>query len=220
MCSPPLSRKALFLLSGEHATATNSRRHQDSCKKLNWTSEQFDHTPYDTDPCCTPKGVRCKWGRHHTEFKKSTIPDCERKNLVSILKWFKKVMTTGEWFVSDGTLLGAVRGGGFIPEDTDIDLFVDAAHADVVQTELKAAVGCTHFSFQHDHRPWQISFSKKNKVRTCIRNQHRCNCMRKWQCCNVHEHVRASVVCMSVGCVANSAVGLGFCVDRGTQTFT
>ena len=52
-------------------------------------NERIDHTPYDANPCCTPGGERCNW--------QGSIPDCERKNIVSILKWFKDVVgNTGQ----------------------------------------------------------------------------------------------------------------------------
>ena len=136
-------------------------------------NERFDHTPYDTDPCCTPEGRRCGWS-HATDRDKpnSAIPDCERKNLVSILEWFQKVVTV-DWFVGDGTLLGAVRDGAFRPADTDIDLFMDAAHAGIAREEVEEALGCTHFGFSHTTRPWRLAFSATNEVRvSCALSSH------------------------------------------------
>ena len=127
-------------------------------------NERFDHTPYDTDPCCTPEGSRCGWS--HAFHRDKLKPDCERKNLVGILKWFQQVVTV-DWFVGDGTLLGAVRRGGFIPttNDTGIALFMDAAHATIARKEIEEALNCTHFGFSHATRPWRLAFSATNEVR-------------------------------------------------------
>ena len=39
-------------------------------------------------------------------------------------------------FITMGTLLGAVRGGKFIPDDTDADIMVDERHWDTMMREL------------------------------------------------------------------------------------
>jgi len=131
-----------------------------SCGKH--ANERLDHTPYDTDPCCTPEGRRCGWSNR--DKLNSAIPDCERKNLVSILKWFQQAVTV-DWFVGDGTLLGAVTSGAFSPQDTSVDVFMDSAHADVAREEIEKTLNCTHFGVSHAARPWRLLFSATNEVR-------------------------------------------------------
>ena len=55
-----------------------------------------------------------------------------------MLEWLTRVITV-DWFISDGTLLGSVRNRSFIEKDTDIDIVVDAAHAEIAEQQIRQA---------------------------------------------------------------------------------
>ena len=83
----------LLLMAGHVAARVKHSSTRRACGAHDWRvngNEHFNHTPYDTNVCCTPNGTRCKWH--------GSIPDCERFNLISILKWFKHaVADSGQW---------------------------------------------------------------------------------------------------------------------------
>lgn len=49
-----------------------------------------------------------------------------QKSLLNMLEWFQNVASDNniQWFASSGTLLGACRNFGIIPNDDDIDICV------------------------------------------------------------------------------------------------
>lgn len=65
--------------------------------------------------------------------------------------------------ITAGTLLGAVRGKGHIPHETDIDIQIRRDDSDTVKRLIGAALNETHFVFAAG-TPLRLFFSKTNLV--------------------------------------------------------
>lgn len=94
-----------------------------------------------------------------------------REILVEILRYIDKLCKQNDlvYYLGYGTLLGAVRHGGFIPWDDDVDIWVPAKSLDtlimIINKDNKYAV--------IDNRLdpfWQHPFSKVYDKRTIIKN--------------------------------------------------
>jgi hypothetical protein len=79
---------------------------------------------------CTPQTKRC-FSNHmsphyHYEYFGENTPVCCATHLYNILRDVTEILETHnlKYFISFGTLLGAVRHGGLIPWDTDTDLLI------------------------------------------------------------------------------------------------
>ena len=84
--------------------------------------------------CCRPDRARCcTTGHEHSCWESNppyTIPDCERRNLLSILTWVAAVfapLPQDAWFLTYGSLLGSIRNGQHISHETDVDIALDMA---------------------------------------------------------------------------------------------
>tara|TARA_B110000211_G_C14089187_1_gene558071 strand:+ start:417 stop:4046 length:3630 start_codon:yes stop_codon:yes gene_type:complete len=66
--------------------------------------------------CCLSTSKRCTWT--------STIPECEKQNLLLLLRVAAKQLASVRWYITAGTLLGAVRNKSHIPDETDINIAV------------------------------------------------------------------------------------------------
>jgi hypothetical protein len=117
-------------------------------------------------PCCGVGSVRCDW----VKTPPYTIPHCEKQNLLSILRWLKEV-TTVEWTLFAGTLLGSVRENGHIEHETDIDITVDKRDRAKLIREIEEHIPFSHFVFKADERhyvPDRVFFSETNLVHVDI----------------------------------------------------
>lgn len=84
-----------------------------------------------------------------------------RETELGILKHFKGFCQEKQirWCISNGTLLGAVKYGGFIPWDDDIDVFVPRADYDRLVKVYRDSDRYRLFSFERDRR-YRFPFAK------------------------------------------------------------
>jgi len=118
-------------------------------------------------PCCSPKNKRCVW----TKVPPFTIPQCEKQNLLDLLIWLDDVLDV-EWYITAGTLLGAVREQGHIPFETDIDIVVNREDWDIAKEQIESRLRETHFRFyepkNNEFQPAKLFFSRANRVHADI----------------------------------------------------
>jgi len=113
--------------------------------------------------CCKPDNKRCDWVKTST-----TIPECEKQNLLQLLRWLKKTLKNIEWRLDSGTLLGAIRERGHIQHETDIDIAVSLDDWEKMARAIQARINSTHFTFKDTKYPSRLFFSHTNKVHVDI----------------------------------------------------
>ena len=111
-------------------------------------------------PCCAATHARCKW----VKVAPFTIPECDKQNLLSLLRWVSSVLHGVDWWLTAGTMLGSVRNEAHIEHETDVDLAVKEADWSEVVKQLKAKVGETHFKLDATSSIPRLFFSSKNQV--------------------------------------------------------
>lgn len=99
---------------------------------------------------CTKETKRCDCDRkspnYRYEFLGKDAPSCCATHLYTILKDVASVLEKEqlEYFISFGTLLGAVRHGGLIPWDTDIDIVIAEKDKNRIFQALQKELGNTY----------------------------------------------------------------------------
>ena len=112
--------------------------------------------------CCLPSSARCVW----SSTPPFTIPTCEQDNLVAILRWLQGTANI-PFHLTFGTLLGAMREGGHIQTDTDIDIAIDRAVWQAAMHNITQAISAdasNHFVFQSKLQPAKLFFSRFNQI--------------------------------------------------------
>lgn len=127
-------------------------------------------TPTPKMPCCSHDHKRCTWLTKSAGFH---IPRCEKQNLVAMLRFIRDVMQGSGviWWITDGTLLGSLRGGSHISHETDIDVNFDNSTWPEADRLLKAAVGKTHYTFTSTSsylHPARLFFGRVNRIHVDI----------------------------------------------------
>ena len=110
--------------------------------------------------CCTPSHKRCAW----VSKAPYTIPECEEQNLQSLLQWLNTILHDVSWWITEGTLLGAVRNESHIPHETDIDVSILDVDWSKAVSQIEAQLRTTHFEFKSFSNPARLFFSKQNRV--------------------------------------------------------
>ena len=106
---------------------------------------------------CDATTKRCfgnpKSPNYKYEYFGKNTPSCCATHLYTILKDVTDVLEVNsmEYFISFGTLLGAVRHGGLIPWDTDVDILVpESKKQEIINTLCNAFVDTT-YQIHEDH---------------------------------------------------------------------
>ena len=112
--------------------------------------------------CCLPTQKRCQW---HTDSAKE-IPNCEKENLLEMLKWIKKIFIEENvtWYLTAGTLLGATRSQSHIPYETDIDIMVSESTFEHALYLINENIKYTHYKLEPNSIPARLLFGNKNTV--------------------------------------------------------
>jgi len=127
------------------------------------------------DYLCTVDTKRCfsnKLSPHyHYEYFGENTPVCCATHLYTILKDVTRVLEENnlEYFISFGTLLGAVRHGGLIPWDTDVDIVVPEKDKEKIYKILTEKLD-VHYLVKEDREDnivgslIRVYFSKENSL--------------------------------------------------------
>jgi len=105
---------------------------------------------------CNTTTKRCfndlKSPNYKYEYYGKDTPPCCAANLYAILKDVTAVLEQNniEHFISYGTLLGAVRHGGLIPWDTDVDILIPEHQKQDIILTLKKALSDTTYQIHED----------------------------------------------------------------------
>jgi len=104
---------------------------------------RFRNKQLNPDYFCTRNTKRCfsntKSPNYNYEYFGENTPICCATHLYTILKDVTTVLEENdlEYFISFGTLLGAVRHGGLIPWDTDTDILITEKDKEMIFKVLK-----------------------------------------------------------------------------------
>ena len=88
-----------------------------------------------------------------------------------MLRWLGRELAALRmpWYLTHGTLLGAVRKGRHIAHDTDIDIITDIGAWEANKRALAARVHYwTHYHLQWKGYPPKLFFSKRNRIHVDI----------------------------------------------------
>ena len=116
--------------------------------------------------CCSPDSARCKWWK----IPPYILPKCDREVLLGMLWWLRSRAQI-PFYLFFGTLLGAVREGGHIDHEEDIDICVDRAVWPSVKHDIIQALSesnDTTYWLNNEDDPIRFFLSKKNKLHVDI----------------------------------------------------
>ena len=95
------------------------------------------------------------------------LPACEQQNMVAMLRWLTQTVLPGiDYYLSFGSLLGAVRHSGPMAYDTDVDLQLPADRWVEFESRLRAKTAKhPHFvPMMGDDNPARLYFSCANDL--------------------------------------------------------
>ena len=117
------------------------------------------------------------------------LPPCEQQNMVTMLRWLTRAVLPGiEYYLSFGSLLGAVRHGGPMAYDTDVDLQLPANQWVEFEARLRAKTAEHHVHFVpmiSDENPARLYFSCTNDLAIDLWYSH---ALPSSQLCSAHIH--------------------------------